>query len=360
MSTANSLRFLSNAGATDDRHIAMEEVFDLTVREAFYADTTFFDRDQAIFQFREVTDGKSFQFNQFGNVPTPNNYRPGQELLGTDYVVDKSTITPDDYVVDSAMIPGDQVAMANFDIVAPIVRNKVRTIREDLEKKLVYTAVKASRESALTKTVPETGNTLTIHNGGNVVSRVGASGVTAAYPATKTGAYQFRDDVAQMAQLMDEDYVPAAGRHLFITPYLRRVLGKDETIFNRDINSGDAGNRLNSRAIGELEGFMVHVTTFLPSANITSTSLSGTADLPLASKYQGDFAYDGTVGQPAALALCGASEGRGAVGVVSDGGIKSELWWDPSRLSWRAVFYVRFGAGILHPYCAGEIRVTDS
>ena len=55
--------------------------------------------------------------------------------------------------------------------------------------------------SAYTASV--TKNSLTIHNGGNVVERVDATDVATAYAVSSTGATRFRADVGTLARLMD-------------------------------------------------------------------------------------------------------------------------------------------------------------
>lgn len=347
MGASNAERFLSDG--SDDRALALDLAWGATL-EQFYNTTVFYDRDQNVIASKDVGSGKSWQFEQLADGPDPEYHTPGEEMLGQNYAFDKETITIDDPLVKHKDIPTDQTRMAHFPVIRPLARQNGRKLAEENDKKMAIVGVMAARTAAKTNAV--SGETLTVHNGGNVIERVGASGVTSAYPATVTGAQQFRDDAAQLAQLMDEDGVPPGSRFLYINPYIRRVLTKDTTIFNKDFNPTTT-NHLNKRIIGELEGFLVVMTNHLPNTNVTKYTGAHT-------KYNGDFRYNGAVGQPAALALCGAQENEAAIGMVQAGGIVVDMFFDRRRRTTFLYAGLVLGLGVLSPYCAGEIRVTDA
>lgn len=350
MPASNAERFLSDG--TDDRALALKMFMGLTL-SVFYNKTKFYDRSQNVIQHKSVTSGKSWQFIQIADGVDPAYHTPGTEMLGMDYAFDEGTITIDDPLVHHVDIPEDQLRMAHFDAMAPMVRQNARKIAEDVDKKMAIVGVLAARTAAKTNTV--SGTTLTIHNGGNIIERVGGTGEKAAWPATATGAQNFRDDAAQLAQLMDEDNVPEDNRFLYIKPYIRRVLGKDTTIFNRDFNP-TTDNVLNKRIVGELEGFNLIITNHLPNTNVTANSFGG----KVPSKYQGDFTFDGATAQPVALALCGAIEGNAGIGMVDAGGIVFSAHFDLRRRTWFLYAGLAMGLGVLSPWCAGEIRVDNS
>jgi len=351
MSDSFAPRFLSDG--SDERALALKVMFHETIHASFEAKTVFWDNTNSIYISRQLgpEGGKSHQFIQVAELEDPTKHIPGDEMLGQAYAFDEGTISIDDHIVKHVDIPEDQMRLVSWDQIAPLTMQMSQSLAKHADTKIAIIAAKAARTAAKTKTV--NGSTLTIHNGGNVVSRVGAGGVTDAYPPTETGAKNFRDDVAHLAQLKDEDDVPEEGRNLYILPYIRRVLGNDPTIFNKDFSR--TRNDLNSRIVGELEGFNLIVTNRLPSQNFTSSDLGGS----LESKYQGDFRYNGSVGQPVAVALCGASGGRSAIGVVN-AGISTRLWFDPRRSTTFMYAGLWFGADVLDPECAGEIRVTAS
>jgi hypothetical protein len=152
--------------------------------------------------------------------------------------------------------------------------------------------------------------------------------------------------------MMDTDNVPEGGRHMFITPYIRRVLSQDTTIYDVRYNQNNSGNRLNNRAIGELEGFVVHpVANRILDTNVTSYRQS---------KYNGDYRFNGATGQPVALVACGASDGSAAIGTVALQNIVPEMENDVRRSTMFMKASILMGAGSLHPWCAGSIEVDDA
>ena len=350
MATSNSQRFLTKDG--DDRDIALT-MFWGTVLEAFRAETVLWNsvgemgvgpNAAPVIASRTMTEGKSWDFPIIGDDPTPEYHTPGTELLGQDVSLDKGTITIDDILVSHYDVPLDQVTISHFDVIAPFARKLGRSLATDFDKKLIITGVKAAQTAAVTG----------IHRGGNVVERVAAT-QAAAYPATATGALNFRSDVAELGQLLDEDNVPTNGRFLLISPYLRRILGATPAgnnpiaVWSKDFTAGENGS--NTRTIAILEGFQVLVTNHLPSTAITSGP----------SKYQGDFTAAGTgEGRPVALALCGADEGSAGIGYVTAGGVQPHLEPDHRRNTTFMKAQMMVGAGVLSPWCAGEIHVDTA
>ncbi len=371
MATSNAVRFLSD-GAGDDTALALE-MFMGVVLEAFYANTIFWNAangsdgivtDNAdalgpqVIRSKTITSGKSWQFVNVADANSPEYHTPGQELLGQNFAFDEGTVSIDGILVKHADIPIDQIQLAHWDIVEPVARGMGRALATDFDKKLAIIGCKAALTAARTKTVG--GESFTIHPGGNIVERVGAD-ESGAYPVSATGARNFRDDLEQLAQLLDDDNVPHAGRYLVYSNYLHRVLMQDTTIFDSQFTR-DNPNSLNGRVVGEIAGFrLLGRTGSLPSTNISSTSLSG--NLP--SKYQGDFRYNGTLTRPVALALCGADEGKAALGYVAAsnealGPIYAVRQRDERRNTEFLKAQMMVGADVLFPPCAGAITVDDA
>lgn len=354
MAASNPQRFLTDNGGADDRALALKMFWGI-VNEAFHASTIFWDNTGNVVSYKNITEGKSWQFPVIGDDPTPEYHTPGTELLGQAVNLTEGTVEIDDILVAHYDIPVDQITLSHFDVVAPFARKLGRSLAEDLDKKILYTGLKAARHYALSG----------IHKGGNRVAAGTAGDIGTAYAATSAGAVLFRESAAYLAQLMDEDNVPEMNRMLFITPYIRRVLGNGTNIFDSDLNR-TLPNDLNMRRIGLLEGFHVFVTNHMPSTDLTT----GIA------KYQGDFTYDNTGGdttltegwsttihndgRPAALALCGASEGEAAVGFVQAGGIYPFTEIDERRNTRFMKAQIMCGAGVMSPWCAGEIYCADA
>jgi len=338
VATANAPRFLSD-GSTD-YGLNLTQYWGAML-EQFYAKTVFYDQDAQIFAYKNITQGKSHQFIQINEDPTPEDHTPGPELLGQDYEFDEGTITVDDILVSHFEVPIDQEMLSHFDVMMPLMRKLGRSLAQTYDQRLARLLTLTARTAAKTG----------YHNGGNIVERVGASGEVTAYPASSTGAANFRADAAELARLMDDDNVPEDGRFLFIKPYICEVLSYDTRILSTDYDP-TLPNHLLNRMIGKLEGFNVIKTNHIPSTTVTTGP----------SKYQGDFAYDGATAQPVALAACGAMDSEAACGVVE--AMMPTVVIIPSSQRNRLTTHMRaqmmIGAGTLSPYCAGEIRVDDA
>jgi hypothetical protein len=356
MATSNAQRFLAKGGVDDE--LALEMFYGL-VLEAFHNQTLLWNSiggpdgvgsssfGAGVVSSKVIDSGKSWQFPIIAlEDGDPEYHTPGTELLGQQFEVDEGTIGIDGILVKHYDVPFDQIQMSHFDIIRPVAKKLGRALATDFDKKLFAVAIRAGRTAALTK------NSMTIHNGGNVVERVAAT-VAAAYPVTVTGAQNYRDDVANLAQLMDEDNVPEEGRYLAISPYIRRVLSKDTTIYDRDYSIARS-NDLNRRIIGLIEGFdILFPTNHLPTTNITTGPTA----------YQGDFTA--TVGLPAGVALCGADEGSSAIGYVAAnmpelGPIYTFMGKDERKNTHFMKGQMMVGADVLSPWSAGLIQVPSS
>ena len=340
MSGSNPSRFLAASG--DDYGLALKQFWGPMV-EAFRDSSVLFMGDgPKVIAEKTITQGKSHQFLMLADTPESEDHIPGDELLGQQYEVQDGTLTVDDILVAHHDIPEDQEALSHFEIRPQLGRKIGQRLARDYDQRAFYTAINAARTAGVSK------NGLTVHNGGNRVVASTSGSTATAYPVTSTGAQNFRDDVAQLAQLMDEDYVPEGGRYLFITPYIRRVLGKDPTIFDTRYTQNQP-NSLNQRRIGMIEGFEIVVAKGrMPTTNVTKFT-------GVKTKYNGDFRNSGSYGEPVALALCGASEASAAVGCVKAFGITPQMLDDIRRGTHFMKAKMLIGLGVLHPWCAGEI-----
>jgi len=340
MATDNAPRFLDTAGT--EYNLALKRYTGI-VLESFRTAVEFWDRTGRITAFQTIESGNSHQFILSSDDPTPEFVTPGEEMLGMDYEFDEGTITIDDILAVHFRVPLDQQILSHFDVLTALGKKTGRSLAIEYDQKLAIIGILAAREAAKTN----------FHSGGNVVDAAGShTTVASAYPATSTGADNFRDDVSNLAQLMDEDNVPRQGRILFVPPYIKRVLSNvtNSSIFDRDLSA--MTNDLNQRILGVLEGFSVVETNNLPSTNITTGK----------SKYQGNFTAtqvaSETHGLPACLALCGAEVAEPAIGVVQARGITTTIKPIEEKLTTFMSAYTFMGADILAPWCAGYIRVT--
>lgn len=344
MASSNAPRFLDKGGETDAIALKM---YSGSVMEGYYNKRNWFDESGGIVAFKRLgpDQGKSTQFIRVADGEDAEDHIPGQELLGQNYAFDEGTITVDDIVVSHVDVPVDLSLKAHFNDIAPLGTARGRKVAEKINTRIAITAVKAARTASVTK------DGLLVHNGGNVVERVGASGLASAYASTVTGARALRDDFEHMGQLMDEDNVPDSSRYAFISPYLKRVLSNDTNLYDRDLSA--APGDLAGRMIGRLAGFWLIVDNNIPTTEITSVQQPN-------AKYQGDFRYNGSVGQPAAVFLCGADEAKAAVGMVQFMGLQAYMAPDHRRNTTFIKAQTMVGMGVLAPESAGELRVTAS
>jgi hypothetical protein len=344
MAASNPVNFLRDLGsASDDRALALK-MFWGRVLEAFRAKTLLWDNTGNVIASKVVDAGKSWQFPIIGDDPSPEYHSPGEEMLGMAVDLSEGTITIDDILVSHYDVSLANLQLSHFDVLAPFATKLGRSLAIDFDKKLFRIGVLAARTAAVN------GANTGIHSGGNrVVADINAD-MTLAYPATADGANAFVADVAELGQLMDEDNVPEDGRWLFIPPYIRRILSLATNVFNKDYSNN--ANDLMKRSIGILHGFAVMQTNHLPNDDFTGSSDP--------TKYNDDFTYDGaSEGRPCALALCGAQEGSAAIGFVQAGGIMPHMHDDERRNTKFMKAQMMVGAGILAPWCAGEIYCTD-
>jgi hypothetical protein len=363
MATSNAQRFLAANGV--DNALALEMFFGL-VLEGFYSATMLWNAVNGqggiggsfpsnVVQSKTVSSGKSWQFVNIADGPEPITHTPGTELLGQNYAFDEGSVTIDGILVGHHDVPLDQIMQAHWDVLGPLAKGIGRRLASNFDRRLFVIAVKAALTAARTK------DGFTVHNGGNVVDRV-AAGHTVAYPVSATGARNFRDDCDQLAYLMNVDNVPEEGRYLAIDPYIGLVLQQDVTLFDPDYSRNNQ-NSMNDNQVKKISGFtLLGATNNLPTTVIGATSLGG--NLP--AKYHFDGVYNGTGdGRPVAVALCGADEGRAAIGYVAAateelGPIHAVLETDNRRNTKFMKGQMMVGADVLSPACAGVIMVDDS
>ena len=333
-------RFLQKEGAGDNDALALK-VFSGTVLEAFVSATKFWDNSGNILSVKNLDHGKSAQWPVIGNDPSASYHTPGNFMQGGTIKSTEQIVTVDDYLVSHIDVAYHDVNLSHFDVMRPYARKLGRALATDMDQKLARVAVRASRSAAVAG----------VHSGGNQVLRSASSADSPddVYADNSTGSEAFRDDVAQLARLMDEDAVPEAGRFLFITPYIRSILRHETDIFNRDYNIDAMAGNLNNRVIGMLEGFSLIV-----SNNMPTTDTSGDTSIPTAYRINCNGEDSGQP-TPCALALCGAQEGSAAIGVVQAAGLTSHIEKDERRNTFFLKSQMMIGANIVSPWCAGEI-----
>jgi hypothetical protein len=407
MANSTPTRFLTDAalgGGSSATDLALK-VFSGIVLEAFREKTVFYDNTGNIMATKVLESGKSAQWPIIGDDTgvKPIYHTPGNEILGQSVTMTEGTITVDEILVSHLDIPFKDLEISHFDVLAPYATKLGRALAIDMDKKLGLIGLSAARTAAVSG----------VHNGGKQVLRNDGvssgdaeASITTAYPNSSVGSSRFRDDIAELAQKFDEDNVPETGRYLFIPPYIRTILRHEATTFgftSEALSSGGAatfgapGNPfskdvtsvpgdINRRLLGMLEGFNLIVTNHMPGqfgttgnySNATVNDGSGNTSPGIAasgefqgantpSKYQlnvtgcgGNDTQAQAAAKPAALALCGAQEGSAAIGMVQSAGLRSILQDDERRNTKFMKSQMLVGAGVLAPWCAGQVGVFTS
>ena len=384
MSIVNTERTLLDI-TNSDASMALR-LFSGTVLEAFQLASVFYDRTNTFLAMKQITGGSSYQWPILGDDPASGYHNVGTQLnlqasQGTNVrrvEVAQRSVTVDEILVNSLDVGLNDLNVLHYDVLAPFATKLARNIARVLDRKIAILAVKAAA----------TGAQNNIHDGGYRVCRsVGTASANASvsttYPLGPQGAYNFRTDLATMAQGMDQKGVPDGSRYLFITPYIKTLLRFEAnwtgsavsanpilpSTYSRDLSAQP--NDVNARVIGQLEGFNVLVTNNLPSTDLSVNNLTG-EDAAVAytsttgtttGKYQGKF--DGTFnataatnraqGIPVAVALCGADTGSPAIGMVQAAGLSSYMENDERRNTKFLKAQIHCGLDILCPWSAGSI-----
>lgn len=345
----NSIKFLGTG--SDDQALALK-MYSGHFSDAWRESIHLADNGLGVVDRQIVTEGKSFQFLQFADTPDAEDFEPGDEMIGQDFAVGEGTITPDKYLVAHKFIRQDQMKIAHFTLLPRFAKVHALKIARKRDKRMFIMAGKAARTAAATK------NGLTIHNGGNVVTRTGGS-FASAYPLSATGAANFRADLRALAYQQDLDNIPESSRYGWLPPYMRQVLMFDASytnasnLFSEDYTNGE--NEILSRKIRKIEGYkiMEDFPNFmtnggpLPDKNITDEL----------TKYNIDFSIGASTGTPAFISLTNGPDGGAAIGEVTFENVQHVVKYIPEKLGWLILSYTLQGVDVEDAYCAGSIEV---
>ncbi len=363
MSNANAVNWL--ATGSDEYNLALIQ-YKGNFADAWRNQPRLYNTPYPILHRQGAVKGmKAYQFLQFAQIPAPELYSPGDEPVGQDFEVEQGTITVDRPILVSKFIPRDRLAVGHFDVFGKLGIAHAREIGMELDRRLFNTSVLAARTAALSGT--DTG--LTVHNGGNRVTRTGGS-IASSYPASPVGAANLRADLRKLARLMDEDAIPVEMRKLYLHVQMREVLTYDSgfvwgtpsntiavansNLFNTEDYQGNDGNSINQRTIATLEGFDIlgfvnpqSGSGSLPDTNVTTGP----------TKFQGNFSVASSTGIPVAIALTTAPDGGAAMSVGVWDEVQANVYYDEKLMGWWMKSYLHTGVGVMYPYCAGTVEV---
>ena len=381
---------LSSAGSGNTNDMAMT-IFSGMVLESFQTASVFYDRAGEFMSIKQLNGAASAQWPIIGNDPAGSYHLPGafineQATQGTNVKriqMFQKTITSDEYLVNGLDVPFTDMNILHFDVIGPFATKLGRNLAKILDRKIAALATKASLAAAVSN----------VYAAGMQVNRTGSNAIATAYPPTPSGAYNFRVDLAALAQKFDEASIPDSGRYMFITPAIKTALRFEPAFYNSVSNvgayggitnvvgatafqgapsnfkSGSSMSDISSRVIGNLEGFQFVVTNNLPGADYSGTGLTGedaavfyTSTTAAAGKY-GLNAVGGAGGaspKPVAVALCSASTGSPAIGMVQATGLQTHMEDDQRRNTKFLKAQLMCGLDVLCPWSAGSITITAS
>lgn len=366
----NAVRFL--ATGSDETDLALTTRFEAAVTIAPRTGIFLFDKSLPFIRRKPVPFGKSFEFVMRAFSPRAVDIIPGQEFMGQKFGYAKGSISPDYPIMHGVRIPRDQMLQSDFEVLQDQAAENVGAIEREYDFRMCVLAARGARAPSVTK------DGLTVHNGGNVVTRSGSSSsadtaFTNAYPYSVAGAKNARDDLRSLGNLMDLDNIPADNRWVLArtefynallyegfnpivygTPSNQAVASGGSQVFSSDYQMG---NSVMQRRIIELDGFKIMERRANRSSGggpmpneLISTGLS---------KFQGDFTPQATTGVPAAIAFAPASNGQGAIGVAEYEGIQSAVLWQPQSLSYLVISWMYLATDYMHPYLLGSVEVTS-
>lgn len=371
MSTVNVIRPHSDGS---DAQALLLKMYSGSFTEAFRNQPSLYKSGlNVIKEISTAGGGKSWQFIMRAEGENAEGFSPGDEMLGQESANVEGTITCDDYLVKHNYVGIDEIQQSQVDVTMGLGEDHSRKLKMEADKRAFIMLSLAARTAASTSH-----NSLTVHNGGNRVTRGGGSttlstALTAAYPLSPIGASNLRSDLRELAYNMVLDNVPPENRMLWLHPWAWRVLLHDagatigtpantiipvgSTLFSNDYN---APNDINRLSLTLVEGFRV---MGVPNATSLGGSLPDedfTTSTTLPTKYQYSFKPGASNGTPIAIAAVPGPAGTAPVGMVEFESITQEVSWHPSKLSWLFATRTRCGFGVMHPYCAGSVEVLST
>ena len=337
MSDANVARALTVSG---DERGNLQSNIDAMLRQRYYIDNVF--HNPNVVQTKQIMPGeKQRDFPILGDSPEEAEHHVGGTFIESGTILsDQVPVTIDDDLIKALRIPIVDETLSRWDLIGPSMKTCIRKVIEKLNRRICIVALQAARTAAVSN----------IHPGGTVVERV-ASDVETAYAMSDTGADAIMADIKQAVRGMKTKDVPCRPGSLicYTTHYMADVLTESRRLMNRDYAAEQYGSIVKG-AVGMFNNCWIVPQNYMPDSVISD-------DL---SKYNGDFAVDGSYGQPVALLVSTDDPNIRPVGEVTAGGFRNKVWYDENRNCTLTKCQTFKGFGPVSPWVAAEIRVTTS
>lgn len=309
MANATVSRLGQINGSTSDNTALFLKVFSGEVMTAFHKANVFLDRSMV----RTISNGKSAQFVATGTT-SASYHTPGTEINGTAINHAERVITIDDLLVASAFLSNIDEAMNHYDVRSVYSDEVGKILAETMDKNLAQVGVLAARASAL------------------VTGGSGGSALTNANYGTDSTALAAGLFLA--AQTLDEKFVDAGDRSVFLRPAQYYLLAQNTTLINSWYGGSGAISEGN---ILKVAGIEVVKTVAVPNS-IVNTGPSA---------YQGNFST--TVG----LVM-----NKKAIGTVKLMDLATESAYDIRRQGTLLVSKYAVGHGIVRQEAAVELKTA--
>lgn len=309
MANATVSRLGQINGSTSDNTALFLKVFSGEVMTAFHKANVFLDRSMV----RTISNGKSAQFVATGTT-SASYHTPGTEITGTAINHAERVITIDDLLVASAFLSNIDEAMNHYDVRSVYSDEVGKILAETMDKNLAQVGVLAARASALV-----TG---------------GSGGSSLANANYGTDSTALAAGLFLAAQTLDEKFVDAGDRSVFLRPAQYYLLAQNTTLINSWYGGSGAiaeGNIL------KVAGIEVVKTVAVPNSNVTTGPTA----------YQGNFST--TVG----LVM-----NKKAIGTVKLMDLATESAYDIRRQGTLLVSKYAVGHGIVRQEAAVELKTA--
>lgn len=271
---------------------------------------------------RTISSGRSAQFPVIGEAQAAY-HTPGANILESNNALlstikhNEKIIYIDEPLISSVFIAKIDEAMNHYDVRAPYSAEIGRQLAYAYDKNVLQTICLAGRASATISGVTE---------GGTVI----AGGAT-----VETSGIDLAEAIFDAAQALDENDVPAEGRHAVVRPAQYYMLVQETDT----INSLWGGKGSYSEGdVLKIAGINIHKSNHLPSTDLSS-QVTGTNNT-----YHGNFSNT----------ICAVWQEQ-AVGTVTLLDLAMEMEYLIANQGTLMVAKFAKGTGILRPECAVEI-----
>lgn len=275
---------------------------------------------------RTITSGKSASFPILGKI-TAQYHTPGAEITGLPVPANERVITIDDLLISHAYISQIEEAKLHYDVRAPYSDQIGKALAYTYDKHILQLGILAARGSS-----PVTGE-------------AGGGAFTDAALLTDTSGEKLIAALFAAAQAMDERFIPADNRYVYLNPAAYYLLAQNTKIMNRFW--GGEGNFAGAQVL-RIAGLNVVKTVHAPfGTNIAAAGGTGSVATGTSDKYAVDATNTvGLVMHPY------------AVGTVKLLDLSMESEWDMRRQSTLMLAKYAMGHGILRPAAAYELKTA--